>query len=468
MAAVVASERAAERVGATLRQQLFERAMTLSLRWHDRTRSGELVSRLTTDVGRMLDALVAVCATLVPDAVRLSLVLIALVLIDPTLAVVAVAVLPLLLILAIRQRRLGRRGPGRRPDRVGSVGRAGASTSSATSAPYRPSAVRTVPPRRSRRATAGHSRPTSSPQQTEARWAPRADVILALGTGLVLAIGGRQAVAGSLGAGQLIVVMSYLSALYSPIRSLSRLSGVLAKSTASAARLEQVLRLRRADREPTGCATRSSSHRFSAAGARPVRLSRGHAGPGRVRPRGPCGGDGVSARAERYRQEHGPAPAAAPLRRRRRCRAARRRRRARVRPRRSASPDGLRSAGSLAARRVDRRQHRVRFSRCDPARNPASRRHRPASTSSSTACRTATTRSSARTRPRCPAVSGAGSPWPGPLCRRRRWSCSTSPPRPSTALRPTGSSTRSAGRPPAGPSSSPRTTRTWPPSRTGS
>ena len=45
--------------------------MTLSLRWHDRMRSGELISRLTTDVGRVLDAIVALAATLVPDAVRL-------------------------------------------------------------------------------------------------------------------------------------------------------------------------------------------------------------------------------------------------------------------------------------------------------------------------------------------------------------------------------------------------------------
>ena len=35
MAAVVAAERAAERVGARLRQDVFDRTVTLSLRWHD-------------------------------------------------------------------------------------------------------------------------------------------------------------------------------------------------------------------------------------------------------------------------------------------------------------------------------------------------------------------------------------------------------------------------------------------------
>ena len=240
MAATVASERAAERVGAGLRQQLFDRAMTLSLRWHDRTRSGELVSRLTTDVSRLLDALVAVCATLLPDAVRLSLVLVALVVLDPALAAVALAVLPVLLVLALRQRRL-----------VGAA-QAQARAESGRLAAVAVDLIRNVRAvqafgqagRTGEAFAAGNGRLLSaniSAATTEALWAPIADVVLAVGAGLVLAVGGRQALAGSLGPGQLIVVMSYLSALYSPIRSLSRLSGVLAKSTASATRLEQVL-----------------------------------------------------------------------------------------------------------------------------------------------------------------------------------------------------------------------------------
>jgi ABC-type multidrug transport system fused ATPase/permease subunit len=42
MAGTLLGERAAEHIGATLRQDLFDRAMTLSLRWHDHMRSGEL------------------------------------------------------------------------------------------------------------------------------------------------------------------------------------------------------------------------------------------------------------------------------------------------------------------------------------------------------------------------------------------------------------------------------------------
>ena len=105
MAAELCSERAAERVGFRLRQELFDHAMALSLRWHDRNRAGEILSRLTTDVGRVLDALVAIAVTLVPDAVRVAVVLALLVTIDPQLALVGLAVVPLLAVLAVRQRR---------------------------------------------------------------------------------------------------------------------------------------------------------------------------------------------------------------------------------------------------------------------------------------------------------------------------------------------------------------------------
>ena len=71
MAATRAAERAAERLGAQLRKSVFDRTVTLSLRWHDQLPSGELVSRLTTDVGRLLDAIVALTAGLVPDILTL-------------------------------------------------------------------------------------------------------------------------------------------------------------------------------------------------------------------------------------------------------------------------------------------------------------------------------------------------------------------------------------------------------------
>jgi len=90
------AEDTAERVGAEPRSEIFSRAMTRSLRFHDRMRSGELVSRLTTDVGRVLDALVAVTTTLVPDLLLVASILAVLATLDVELAMVGLSVVPAL------------------------------------------------------------------------------------------------------------------------------------------------------------------------------------------------------------------------------------------------------------------------------------------------------------------------------------------------------------------------------------
>ncbi len=240
MGSVVLAERAAERVGAHLRQTVFDRALALSLRWHDRMRSGELVSRLTTDVGRILDAIVAITITLVPAGVRVVVVLLLLSLFSPSLALVALAVIPVLAIFAVRQRRLVR------------VAQQDARTETGRLAGVATDVVRNV------RAVQAFARAGRSSAEfglrnravlgsnlravtTEARWTPVADIVLAFGTGLVVVIGGREVLAGQLSVGDLVVVTTYLAALYAPVRSLSRLAGVLAKSSASAARLGEVL-----------------------------------------------------------------------------------------------------------------------------------------------------------------------------------------------------------------------------------
>jgi ABC-type multidrug transport system fused ATPase/permease subunit len=240
MAGVMSVERAAERIGARLRARLFDHAVSRSLRWHDRLPSGELLSRLTTDVGRMLDAIVALAETLVPDVVMLVAVVVILVVFDPGLALVGLAVLPPLALLAIRQRRRVRVA---QQDARAESGRLAATT---TDLMRNVRAVQAFG-RADRAARVFGLRNTAllgsqlRAVDTSARWTPLADVVLAVGAGLVLLVGGREVLAGRMSTGALLVVVAYLRDLYSPVRALTRLSSTLAKSAASAARVAEVL-----------------------------------------------------------------------------------------------------------------------------------------------------------------------------------------------------------------------------------
>jgi ATP-binding cassette, subfamily B, bacterial len=70
-------------------------------------------------------------------------------------------------------------------------------------------------------------------------------MIIATGTATVLYIGARQVQAGTISVGDLILVMSYMSQLYSPVKALSKGAGKLQKYLASAERAFSLL-----DEEP--------------------------------------------------------------------------------------------------------------------------------------------------------------------------------------------------------------------------
>jgi|tagenome__1003787_1003787.scaffolds.fasta_scaffold20963079_2 ATP-binding cassette subfamily B protein len=240
MAAVQSAEKAAERIGGHLRTELFDHCMQLSPRWHSRHRSGEVVSRLTSDVGRLLDAVVATAAKLVPNLLTVVGVLIILLAIHPWLAVLGLSVLPVLALAAVKQRKLVH--SSQTAARTAS-GRLSATTAdlirnvSTIQAFGRLDRARTDFGRRSADVTGA----ASGAVEIEARWAPRSDIVLAIGSGLVLIAGGLQVRSETITAGLLLVVIAYLKELYSPIRSLTRLSTVLAKARASIERIADVL-----------------------------------------------------------------------------------------------------------------------------------------------------------------------------------------------------------------------------------
>jgi ATP-binding cassette subfamily B protein len=238
--AVSVAERAAERIGGALRLAAFERTLTLSLRWHDRTPTGEVLSRLSTDVGRVLDAVVATCTTLFPDLLLLVSSLALLLAVDPQLAWLGLVVLPVLVWLTAQQRRRVRAVELAARDAAGQV------SSVATDLMRNVRAVQAFGriDRAARLFAARNDRLVAARTRavtTEARWSPVPGIVLAVGTGVVLVGGGVQVLDGTLTTGELLVVLSYLRALQSPVRSLVRLSGMRAKATASALRLQDVM-----------------------------------------------------------------------------------------------------------------------------------------------------------------------------------------------------------------------------------
>jgi ATP-binding cassette subfamily B protein len=75
----------------------------------------------------------------------------------------------------------------------------------------------------------------------KAKLSPMVDVIVAIGTCLVLGYGARLVMAGQLTTGQLIVFLLYLGKTYKPMRDLSKMTNTVSKATVSFERIQELL-----------------------------------------------------------------------------------------------------------------------------------------------------------------------------------------------------------------------------------
>src|SRR4029077_1162844 len=77
----------------------------------------------------------------------------------------------------------------------------------------------------------------------KATLSPIVEVIVAVGTCLVLAYGARLALAGDLSAGVLIVLLLYLGKMYKPMRDLSKMTDTVSKAMVGYERIQEVLEI---------------------------------------------------------------------------------------------------------------------------------------------------------------------------------------------------------------------------------
>jgi ATP-binding cassette, subfamily B, bacterial len=231
---------AAERVGADLREAVFGRLLDLALPFHEKHRSGDLLTRLTGDVARVEDSLVATFTTLLPEALTLAGMVVVVLAVDRPLGLAALAVAPVLAVVVVVRRRRIRAAMGAARD-------ADARLASEANEVLR--SVRAVQAfgreaeagRRFQGRSRASLRAALDALDLEARWSPLADLLLAAGSALVLYLGVVGVTSGRITLGTLLVVLAYLSSLYGPIRSLARLAKTLARGAASRERVLDVL-----------------------------------------------------------------------------------------------------------------------------------------------------------------------------------------------------------------------------------
>src|SRR5205807_176785 len=89
----------------------------------------------------------------------------------------------------------------------------------------------------------------------KAKLAPLVEIIVAIGTALVLWFGAHMVLSGSLSSGSLIVFIFYLGKMYKPMQELSKMTDAYSKATVGYERIREVLETEREVRDLAGART---------------------------------------------------------------------------------------------------------------------------------------------------------------------------------------------------------------------
>lgn len=233
-------EKAGTRIVHELRCAAYDRLQQLSLAYHQKRPTGDLVTRVTGDVNAVGDIFTESLGTVASSALLLVGMLVVSIVIDPLLAVVAFSVTPLLAVATVRARRHLKAAA--RKQRA-SEGQVASMATEALGAMREVKALGTeqfeVDRLASQSAEAREAGLTAS--TVEARFGALVDVTGALGTALVLVFGVYRLAAGAITPGDLVVLTSYVRRVYRPLRDLSRQATRIARSLARAERVAEVL-----------------------------------------------------------------------------------------------------------------------------------------------------------------------------------------------------------------------------------
>jgi ATP-binding cassette subfamily B protein len=230
----------AQWVGHDLRRMVYQRIQRLSLAEHGESRTGDLLTRVTSDIDAVQDFITSALLGIVINLLTLGGMLGVMFYMNWRFTLVGLSVAPVMFLVVYVYTKRIKKASRLVKKREGELmsGVAEVLTSIQVVQAY---AREDYEDRRfdweSRQNVAAGLRARSM----KARLSPIVDVLVAVGTCLVLGYGARLVMAGTITTGQLIIFLLYLGKTYKPMRDLSKMTNTVSKATISFERIQELL-----------------------------------------------------------------------------------------------------------------------------------------------------------------------------------------------------------------------------------
>ena len=241
-AQIFITSRIGYRLAHALRRELFTHLQRLSLAFHKRSKTGELLTKVTSDTNSVRDAFSEFALTFVTDALTLLGMVAVMLVLNWRLSLLVLATFPVLAVISVYRfrtirdsARRQRHAEGRIASRVSETLHSIAMVQAFGRERYESDKFAAESAE-----TLGESIRTA---RLEAASSRATDIVTAIGTFAVLVFGSLQALEGHITPGGVLVFVSYMNSLYSPIRSLAKLSAKISRAAVSAGRISDTLRI---------------------------------------------------------------------------------------------------------------------------------------------------------------------------------------------------------------------------------
>ncbi len=233
----------AQKFVADLRGSLFAHMQRLSLRFHDRQRTGDLITRLTSDVQAIQDVLANGAIILFSNLFLLLGMMSMMLWLNWRFALAALSVSPLLfasVFLYTRRIQVASRAARTSTGLLASL----AQETLVSIRIVQGLAQEDQQDERFQVQAASGQQAYLESVHYQARVAPMVDLLAAAGLAIVMYYGATRVMSGDLSTGDVIVFFAYVTNLYSPMKALSKLSYALGKAVVGAERVAEVMHQR--------------------------------------------------------------------------------------------------------------------------------------------------------------------------------------------------------------------------------
>jgi subfamily B ATP-binding cassette protein MsbA len=229
-----------QRMVFAVRRDLFAQVQRLSLRFHGQYQSGDLIARLTGDISKIQDMVTTAASTIFTSVLTMVLMIAIMLRLDWRFTSMTLVVVAGTFLITRRYRKLikkASRDARKSEGQVASIVQEVVSSIRVVKAFTREDTEQVRFEQQSGVSLQAGLRSA----KLQAQFEPLIGVLGSAGVAMILWIGSREVIDGHITTGILIVFITYLGSMFSPLRQLAKMANITTAASASAERILEVL-----------------------------------------------------------------------------------------------------------------------------------------------------------------------------------------------------------------------------------